>query len=99
MVSIPVKDKRYQLEIRRAIKRNAKTMNMTIYFNGPYLYSYSRDGQYIKGDYIGKKEDWRRKKVPRKVQAAALPFTTESVVRERVHKIESEYSSGERTLG
>src|SRR5258708_28442025 len=48
LVSIPLNNKRYQLELRN---RKAKDPTKR-YLNGPYLYAYHRDGKYIRTEYF-----------------------------------------------
>ncbi len=93
LISVCVKNKRYQLEIRRsALKRTG------IYFQRPCLYVYYRDGAYVHADYYGMKENWKGKHVPRKVRTEAAPYLRESVFLQLSKKIISEYESGKRKL-
>lgn len=90
LVSIPVRNKRYQLEIRN---RPDKTHGR-IYFNGPYVYAYYRDGKYIREQYF-KKRNWRN--LPRKVLAAIKPFRDEAAVQKYFDKIAARYTSEANT--
>jgi hypothetical protein len=89
LVSVSLKNKRYQLEIRN---RKAKEPGKQ-YLNGPYLYAYHRDGKYIRQEYF-KKVEW--KKLPRKVLSAIKPFLNPSAVQQYYERIMSEYASGQR---
>ncbi len=89
LVSVPLKNKRYQLELRN---RKAKDPDKR-YLNGPYLYAYHRDGKYIRQEYF-RKTEW--KKLPRKVRSAIKPFLNPSAVQAHYERILTEYASGQR---
>ena len=62
LLSVPVRNRRFQLEFRRNSVRNAR-----LYANGPYVWAYWWDGQYIRKKYFAKKDF---KHLPRKFRAA-----------------------------
>lgn len=92
LVAIPIKHRLFQLEIRRSsIRRNQSS----IYLNGPYLYAYYRDGQYIREQYF-RKGKW--KDVPRKVRRAVAPHLANGAAQPVLERILAEYKSGKRSL-
>jgi hypothetical protein len=51
---VSIRNKRYQLELRRTTHRGKK-----VYLQGPYVLSYWRDGRIIKSHYFGNR-NWSR---------------------------------------
>lgn len=92
LFSIPLKNKRFQFEIRN---RPAKKSGF-IYLNGPYLYAYHRDGKYIHETYFKKKE-WN--KLPRKIRIAMKPFLTQSAIAPYIEKIKTKHAEARNLEG
>jgi TRAP-type mannitol/chloroaromatic compound transport system substrate-binding protein len=88
LFSIPLKNKRFQFEIRN---RPAKNRDF-VYLNGPYLYAYHRDGKYIHETYF-KKKNWN--KLPRKVRMAMKPFLTPDAIAPYIEKIKAKHTEAQ----
>jgi hypothetical protein len=79
LVSICIKNKRYQFEIRRGSLRRK-----TVYLNGPYLYAYWRDGRLVRKQYL---KDGKGRNVPRRVKAAIKPFQSRERIEREMNEI------------
>jgi hypothetical protein len=79
LVSICIKNKRYQFEIRRGSLRRK-----TVYLNGPYLYAYWRDGRLVRKQYLKNGKD---RSVPRRVKAAIKPFQSPERIEHEMKEI------------
>jgi hypothetical protein len=85
LASVCVKNRRYQLEIRRGSLRRK-----TVYLNGPYLYAYWRDGRLIRKQYLKKGRD---ASIPRKVKEAIKPFESVAVIEAELQAIVKSHGS------
>lgn len=79
LISLCIKNKRYQLEIRRGSLRRKTT-----YLNGPYLYAYWRDGRLVRKQYLKKGKGIN---VPRRVKAAIKPFQSPERIEHEMKEI------------
>ncbi|MFL6387186.1 MAG: hypothetical protein ACJ71U_06835 [Terriglobales bacterium] len=79
LVSICIKNKRYQFEIRRGSLRRK-----TVYLNGPYLYAYWHDGRLVRKQYL---KDGKGRNVPRRVKAAIKPLQSRERIEHEMKEI------------
>jgi hypothetical protein len=86
--SVPIKNQRFQLEFRRSQKDADR-----VYVNGPYVYSYWRDGSLIRSHYFGNKD--LSKRLPRKVWSAMKDLTQSAETEERRLKLTEQWSARE----
>lgn len=83
LVSLPVKNRRFQYEIRRTTRTKPP-----VQLQGPYLHAYHRDGEIIIDKYF---KDSDLKRAPRKVQTAIKPFRESKA--EQLETARREYAS------
>jgi hypothetical protein len=83
LLSIPVRNVRYQLEIIRNTRRADK-----IYVNGPYWYRYWRDGKVVFRKAVGKKNS---QQLPRKVKSRLREYSSSYDVAQILADIREKY--------
>jgi hypothetical protein len=83
VLSIPVRNVRYQLEIIRNTRRADK-----IYVNGPYWYRYWRDGKVVFRKAVGKKNS---QQLPRKVKSRLREYSSNYDVAQILTDIREKY--------
>lgn len=83
LCSVAVKNKRFQLELRRSAAKDGR-----IYINGPYLYAYYRAGRIVKSVYHGKRP-WHG--VPRKVKTAMSEHVESAAVQHAYAEVTKKY--------
>jgi hypothetical protein len=66
LLSMAIRNKRFQLELRRNSARAKR-----LYVNGPYICAYWRDGKHVRPKNYSKKE---RRQLPRKVWREMKPY-------------------------
>jgi hypothetical protein len=88
LVSICIKNKRYQFEIRRGSLRRK-----TVYLNGPYLYAYWHDGRLVRKQYL---KEGKGRNVPRRVKAAIKPFQSTERIEHEMTEIIRNLKGGDK---
>jgi hypothetical protein len=86
LVAVPVKNKLFQVELRRNSARAVR-----IYVNGPYVCAYWRDGQYIRKENYAQAEF---KRLPRKVRMELKPFLNSAEVDQLRLRLQQRLSEG-----